>query len=376
MSETCKLELDGQTHELPVVVGTENEKAINISKLRPDTGYITGDSGYGNTGSCISKVTFINGEKGILRYRGYPIEELAAKASFVEVCYLLIYGELPTKAQLAKFSGMLTEYAPINESFRHHFQGLPPAAHPMAILSAMINVAGCFNQELPGADDEGQFDRSAAVRTIAAYSHKASIGRPFIYPKPEYSYCENFLHMMFSEPYNEYQMIPEVVQAINLFFILHADHEQNCSTSTVRMVGSSQANLYASCAAGVCALWGPLHGGANMAVIDMLNDIINSGVKFEDLLAQAKDKSSGFKLMGFGHRVYKNFDPRAQILKKAADKVLAVLGIDDPSLEIAKKLEAAALEDEYFVQRKLYPNVDFYSGIILRAIGIPLNMFT
>ena len=379
MGKTAKLEIEGKSYDLPIVVGSEKEKAIDISKLRASSGCITGDSGYGNTGSCISNITFINGEKGILRYRGYPIEELAAKARFSEVCYLLIWGELPNKKQLEQFSGLLSEHAFVHEAARYHFEGFPVNAHPMAMLSAMINAMGCYQMDVFESDEH--FEDAAArmiskVRTIAAFTYKKSIGRPFIYPKPDYNYCENFLHMMFSQPYDEYEIIPEVVDAINLFLILHADHEQNCSTSTVRMVGSSQANLFASCAAGVCALWGPLHGGANMKVIAMLNEIIEKKIPLKDYVAKVKDKESGFKLMGFGHRVYKNFDPRAEILKKAADKVLKVLGVNDPSLEIARQLEEVALKDEYFIKRNLYPNVDFYSGIILRAIGIPMDMFT
>jgi citrate synthase len=338
---------DGQTIELPVLTGTENEKAIDISKLRSQTGHIAMDPGFGNTGSCQSKITFLDGEKGILRYRGIPIEQLADKGSFVEVAYLIIYGKL----------------------------------HPMAILSAMVvSLSGYYGEASAtgGADD---FDMNAArliskIRTLAAFSYKKSIGQPFIYPKDSFSYCENFLRMMFAVPSREYEPDPVVAEALNLLLILHADHEQNCSTATVRTVASSHASLYASVSAGILALWGPLHGGANQQVIEMLERIRANGGNIKKYMDMAKDKDSGFRIMGFGHRVYKNFDPRATVIKNACDKVLDQLGIEDPILDLAKEMEEVALSDDYFIERKLYPNVDFYSGIIYRAIGIPVNMFT
>jgi citrate synthase len=380
MSNEAKLELEGKSFTLPVVIGSEGEKAVDISALRATTGYITLDEGYGNTGACLSKVTFIDGEQGILRYRGIPIEELAEKSSFVETAFLVIYGHLPTHAELRRFSDLLTENQNLHEDMKYHFEGFPSSSHPMAILSAMINAASCFYPDLMQGD-RSHFDEHVArlvsqVRTIAAFSYRKSVGRPIIYPKNAYKYTANFLHMLFSDPYDDYPIKPEVVRALDLIFLLHADHEQNCSTSTVRMVASSQANLYASCSAGVCALWGPLHGGANQAVVEMLEQIHREGDDGSKFIAAAKDKTSGRKLMGFGHRVYKNYDPRAKIIKKACDEVLGSLQIDDPLLAIAKKLEEAALKDSYFVERKLYPNVDFYSGIIMRALGIPVEMFT
>lgn len=376
------IELDGKSYPLSIVVGTEQEKAVDISNLRAQTGYITLDDGYGNTGSCQSKITFIDGEKGILRYRGIPIEELAEKSTFIETAYLVIYGSLPTRAQLRRFSDFLTEYQYIHEDMRYHFQGFPTGAHPMAILSAMINAASCFDEGLMhwkwGKDCD--FERYAArllsqVRTIAAFSYRKSRGLPLIYPKKSYKFTPNFLHMMFSMPFEDMELKPEVIRALDLIFLLHADHEQNCSTATVRLVASSQANLFASASAGVCALWGPLHGGANQAVVEMLEEIHREGDDGSRFIAAAKDKTSGRRLMGFGHRIYRNYDPRARIIKKACDDVLGALKIDDPLLAIAKHLEEAALRDSYFIERKLYPNVDFYSGIIMRALGIPLEMF-
>ncbi len=380
MSNVANLEVDGKKYSLPVVSGTENEKAVDISALRASSGYITLDEGYGNTGACLSKITFIDGETGILRYRGIPIEELAEKSTFIETAYLIIYGKLPTHEELRRFSDLLTANQNLHEDMKYHFEGFPSSSHPMAILSAMINAASCFYPELMQGD-RSNFDLHVArlisqVRTIAAFSYRKTVGRPIIYPKNAYKYTANFLHMLFSDPYDDYEIKPEVVRALDLIFLLHADHEQNCSTSTVRMVASSQANLYASCASGVCALWGPLHGGANQAVVEMLKDIHQSGDDGSKFITDAKDKTSGRKLMGFGHRVYKNYDPRAKIIKKACDEVLVSLKIDDPLLEIAKKLEEAALKDSYFVERKLYPNVDFYSGIIMRALGVPVEMFT
>jgi citrate synthase len=365
---------------LPVVEGSEGELAVDISHLRARSGLITLDPGLGNTGACTSDITFIDGEKGILRYRGIPIEELAERSSFSETACLLIQGRLPNKQEFEKFSARLSKHAPLHEAFRHHFEGFPVDAPPMAMLSAMINTLSCFHPQVDMAEDEEFYEAAAQllskVRTIAAYTFRRSHGLPYIYPDPKLRYVANFLHMMFSMPYQQYLAPPEVVQALNLILLLHADHEQNCSTSTVRVVGSSMANMFASCAAGVGALWGPLHGGANVAVIDMLEEIRKGGITAEQAVALSKDKTSNFKLMGFGHRVYKSFDPRAQILKRSADRVLAQLGVEDPLLDIARKLEEIALKDPYFVERKLYPNVDFYSGILMRAMGIPTDMFT
>jgi citrate synthase len=381
MDKTAELILDRKTYQLPIVEGSEGERAVDTSTLRNQTGYITLDDGYGNTGSCQSQITFIDGEKGILRYRGIPIEELAEKSTFIEVAHLLIMGKLPNSAELRRFSDLLTENELLNEAMRYHFEGFPPHAHPMAILSAMINATSCFHPELLTEQMRDSFLVQAArllskVRTVAAFSYRKSRGLPAVYPKPELKYTANFLHMMFSLPNRDYELKPETVKALDLIFLLHADHEQNCSTATVRMVASSRANLFASAAAGVCALWGPLHGGANQAVLEMLEEIHKAGDDGSRFIAAAKNKNSGKRLMGFGHRVYKNYDPRAKIIKKACDEVLAKLHISDPLLDIAKHLEEAALRDSYFVERKLYPNVDFYSGIIMRAIGIPVEMFT
>jgi citrate synthase len=382
MSENAELKVGGKSYTLPVVVGTENEPGIDISKLRAESGHITLDDGYGNTGSCKSEITFIDGEQGILRYRGYSIEELATKSTFIEVAHLLIWGELPNSTQLRQFSELLTESSMIHEDMKFHFEGFPRSAHPMAILSSMINASGCFHPELLspkfGSDNLAQQAASllSQVRTIAAFAYRKSRGLPIIYPKLDYKYTANFLHMMFSHPYRDYSLDPEAVKALDLIFLLHADHEQNCSTATVRMVASSKANLFASAAAGVCALWGPLHGGANQAVLEMLEAIHHDGDDGSRFIEAAKDKNSGKRLMGFGHRVYKNYDPRAKIIKKACDEVLSKMNKSDPLLDIAKKLEGAALEQDYFVERKLYPNVDFYSGIIMRALGIPVEMFT
>ncbi len=380
MSDVATFQYGGKATELPVILGTEGEKAVDISGLREKTGCITLDDGYGNTGSCLSAITFIDGEKGILRYRGIPIEELAESSTFVETAYLLIYGNLPNRAQLSEFGDRLVQNQNLHENMRHHFEGFPPHAHPMAILSAMINASSCFYPGLMGPANRQRFDIHAArllsqVRTIAAFSYRKSRGRPIIYPRRSLDYTSNLLHMMYSEPYQEYPLKPEVVRALDLILLLHADHEQNCSTSTVRMVASSQANLFASAAAGVCALWGPLHGGANQAVIEMLQQIHDSGDDGRRFIEAAKDKTSGKRLMGFGHRVYKNYDPRARIIQKACDRLLGSLHITDPLLDIARRLEAAALQDSYFVERKLYPNVDFYSGIIMRALAIPTEMF-
>jgi citrate synthase len=382
MSQTARIELDGKHIELPVVIGTEGERAVDISSLRDSSGAITLDSGYANTGSCTSRITFIDGDKGILRYRGIPIEELAEKSTFVETAYLLIYGKLPAAAELQRFSNLLTQNENLHEAMKYHFEGFPSNAHPMAILSTMINASSCFYPGLSiGHPTAPFFDLHAArlisqVRTIAAFSYRKSRGMPIIYPKPSFKYVANFLHMMFSDPYEDYVFKSEVLRALELILILHADHEQNCSTSTVRMVTSSQANLLASAAAGVSALWGPLHGGANQAVIEMLEDIHASGDDGSRFIAAAKDKTSGKRLMGFGHRIYRHYDPRAALIKRACDDLLHALRITDPLLDIALRLEESALRDPYFIERKLYPNVDFYSGIIMRAIGIPTEMFT
>lgn len=379
-TDTAVLQLPDQALELPITVGTENEHAVDVAKLRGQTGYITLDDGYGNTGSCKSAICFINGEKGILRYRGIPIEQLAQNSTFIETAWLLIHGELPSKDELARFSSMLSEHQLLNEGLRSHFDGFPTTAHPMATLSAMINAVSCYHPDVLDVDGTEEAFMSVAarlmskVRTIAAAAYKNSIGQPMVYPRPGLDYCSNFLHMMYSVPYKDYEPDPDVVKALNQIFILHADHEQNCSTSTVRMVGSSGANLFASCSAGVCALWGPLHGGANVAVLDMLDHIRQSGIEMSDYIERVKKKE--VKLMGFGHRVYKNFDPRATILKIAADKVLPKLGVKDPLLDMARRMEEIALEDSYFKDRNLYPNVDFYSGILMRAMGIPVSMFT
>ena len=381
MPDPAILQLGEHRLELPVVVGTENEHAIDIRQLRAKTGCITLDPGYGNTGSCRSAIAFIDGEKGILRYRGIPIEQFAEKPNFVEVAWLLIFGSLPSAAEYDRFAELLTATANLHEGLKHHFEGFPRSAPPMAILSAMINALSCFHPEMLELEDKAHLMEASArliskVRTIAAYAYRQSRGLPHIYPDPRLRYVGNFLHMMFSMPYQQYEGSPLVRHALNLVLILHADHEQNCSTSVVRMVGSARANLFASCAAGVCALWGPRHGGANVAVIEMLESIRAGRLSVEEYVKLAKDKDSPVRLMGFGHRVYKNFDPRARMLAKVAENLLAELGVHDPLLDIARRLEEIALSDPYFVERHLYPNVDFYSGIIMRAIGIPLNMFT
>jgi len=379
---TAKLLLpDGQTVELPVMTGSEQEHAVDIRTLRDQTGYVTFDDGYGNTGSCRSDITFIDGEKGVLRHRGYRIEDLANDSIFLETAFLIMYGDLPAPAEIAKFRARIASSAAVHEGMRHFFEGFPPNSHPMAILSAMLNSLGCYYPEMTSHKhvlDEEHFDWAAAlliskVRTLAAMSYRTKLGLPFVYPRWDLRYAANFLHMMFSEPYRDYNPKPEVTEALDLLLLLHADHEQNCSTSTVRMVASSGANLFASVAAGVSALWGPLHGGANAAVIEMLEEIRSSGDDGRRAIEAAKQGER--RLMGFGHRVYKNYDPRARILGEAAQNVLNSMGIQDPLLDIARHLEEAALHDDYFISRKLYPNVDFYSGIILRAIGIPVDMF-
>ena len=381
MSETATIIIDGVSHELPIVTGTEGERAVDISALRSSTGLITLDDGYANTGSCSSAITFIDGENGILRYRGVPIEDLAVNSSFIETAELLIFGELPDEEERAEFRSLLTENSALHQDMGKHFDGFPTNAHPMSILSAMISALQSHDLPEHQFTDANGFREAAAsliakTRTIAAASYKSHVGQPIIYPRYDLNYAENFLHMMFSVPYRDYEATPEEAHALNMFLVLHADHEQNCSTSTVRMVASSGANLYASVSAGVNALWGPLHGGANMQVIEMLERIRQGAMTTRDYVSRVKDRKSGAKLMGFGHRVYRNFDPRARILKDAADRLLDAMHVTDPLLDIARELEQVALADDYFVSRRLYPNVDFYSGIILRAIGIPVDMFT
>ena len=375
--EKAQLTLDGKTIELPIVKGTEDEKAIDVTQLRSETKYITFDPSYGNTGSCSSDITYINGEKGILRYRGYPIEQLADNSSFVEVIYLLLYGELPNETELVSFNKEITYHSLIHEDMKRFFDGYPMNAHPMGVLASTVAALSTFYPARVDGDIELNIIRLLAkVKTLAAFAYKKSIGQPLIYPKNELGFEENFLHMMFAVPAEDYTVDPTMAEALRLLLILHADHEQNCSTSTVRMVGSSHANLFISIAAGIGALWGALHGGANQRVIEMLKIIHADGDNFEKYVDMAKDKKSNFKMMGFGHRVYKNFDPRAKILKKSADNLLLKMGINDPLLKIAKELEQVALKDDFFISRKLYPNVDFYSGIIYRALGIPTKMFT
>ncbi len=377
----ARLTVGDQEIEFPIIEGTEEERALDISKLRSETGLITLDEGYVNTGSTKSAITFLNGEQGILRYRGYPIEQLAEKCDFVEVGYLLIYGELPSDEELANFRGKLRHHTMLHEDMRSFYDGFPRDAHPMAILSSVVGALSTFYQDTLDPHDPSQVDESivrllAKLPTIAAFAYKKSVGQPFVYPRNDLNYCENFLRMMFSVPTEEYEIDPDFTEALNLLLIVHADHEQNCSTSTVRMVGSSNANLFASISAGISALWGPLHGGANEACVAMLERIRQDGGNVGKYVDMAKDKDNNFRLMGFGHRVYKNFDPRATIIKKSCDKLLKKRGIDDPIFQIAQELEEVALEDEYFKERHLYPNVDFYSGIIYRAIGIPVPMFT
>ena len=381
MSETAKLIIDGKEFEFPIIEGSENEKAIDISALRAKTGYITIDEGFKNTGSTTSEITFLDGEEGILRYRGYSIEELADNAEFLEVAYLLINGDLPTATQYEEFKNRITHHTMVNEDMRKIFDGFPVNAHPMGIMSSLVSAMSGFYpdsymDESKEASDLHITRLLAKLPTLATWCYKKSQGHPINYPKNSLDYCSNFLQMMFSLPVEDYKVDPVISKALNKLLILHADHEQNCSTSTVRLVGSSKANVYSSISAGISALWGPLHGGANQEVIEMLEEIRANGGDVQKYVDKAKDKNSGFRLFGFGHRVYKNFDPRATIIKKAADEVLAKLGVNDPILSIAKGLEEAALHDDYFVSRKLYPNVDFYSGIIYRALGIPTNMFT
>jgi citrate synthase len=378
----AKMAYQGKTFEMPVIEGTEGEKAIDISKLRQETDLITLDVGYQNTGSCMSAITYIDGDKGILRHRGIPIEELAEKATFSEVAYLLIYGNLPSRDEQRAFSQLLTQNSMIHEEMLRFFDGFPPTAHPMAILGTMVNALSVYYTDYYTEDfQSGTFDLMAAslisrIRTIAAYSYKHSIGEPHVYPKPDLRYASNFLYMMFDSPVNPYVPDPDIEKALSTLLILHADHEQNCSTSTVRMVGSSMVNLYASICAGICALWGPLHGGANQKVIEMLESIKKDNVSIAQCISAAKDKETAFRLFGFGHRVYKNYDPRARILKQYCETLFRKYNYSDPLINIAMELEEAALADDFFVERKLYPNVDFYSGILYRMIGIPTNMFT
>jgi citrate synthase len=382
MSDSAKLFYKGQEFEFPVIIGTENEPAIDIAKLRSDTGLITIDSGFKNTGSTTSSITFLDGEEGILRYRGYRIEDLAEKSSFMEVAYLLIYGELPTQAQFEDFTKQITYHTLVHEDIKKILDGFPSNAHPMGVLSSLICSLSAFYPDSLNPNSTPEEVNLSMIRllakmpTFAAWAYKNKMGHPVNYPDNSLDYCSNFLKMMFALPAERYQVDPVVAKALDALLILHADHEQNCSTSTVRMVGSSQGPIYASISAGINALWGPLHGGANQSVIEMLEAIKADGGNTKKYLDKAKDKNDPFRLMGFGHRVYKNFDPRAKIIKKAADDVLAKLGVKDPILEIAKELEFAALNDPYFVDKKLYPNVDFYSGIIYRALGIPTDMFT
>jgi citrate synthase len=379
MSENVKIEFEGKTYEFPIVVGSEGEKAIDISNLRQKTGLITLDPGYANTGSCTSTITFMDGERGILRYRGIPVEELAEHSSFIETAYLLIIGRLPTRDELNRTSVLFNDHSLVHEDMQIFYQNFPRASHPMGILSSMVNALRSFYPELSVIEEEINITVTrllSKVRTMAAMSYKISRGHKVVYPRPDLSYCANFLNMMFDTPVKPYVIDEDLVKALNVFWILHADHEQNCSTSAVRLVGSGRVNLFAAISAGIAALWGPLHGGANQAVIEMLTEIQKDGGNYHRAIQRAKDKKDPFRLMGFGHRVYKAYDPRAKIIKKVCHKVLKKLKIDDPLLDIAQELEAAALKDEYFVEYNLYPNVDFYSGIILRAMGIPTNMFT
>ena len=382
MSESASLKIGDKTYDLPIIEGTEGEKAIDISKLRDQSGFVTLDSGYKNTGATKSAITFLDGEEGVLKYRGYAIEELAEKSTFLEVAYLLIYGNLPTQDQLDSFQNDISKHTLVHEDMKKFFDGFPSKSHPMGQLSSLICSLSAFYPEslnsVQTAEEQNQtiIKLLAKMTTVVSWIYKKSLGHPVIYPQNKLGYVSNFLNMTFGQRTEDVEIDPVFISAMNVLFILHADHEQNCSTSTVRMVGSSECNLYASISAGISALWGPLHGGANQAVIEMLEQIKNDGGDTDKWINKAKDKNDSFRLMGFGHRVYKNFDPRAKIIKKACDDVLDKLGIDDPVLDIAKKLEGAALSDPYFIERKLYPNVDFYSGIIYRALGFPTDMFT
>ena len=380
MSEQARLEVKGNSIDMPLVEGTEAEIGIDISKLRSQSGAITLDPGYANTGSCTSAITYLDGEKGILRYRGYPIEELAEHSHFLEVSYLLINGELPNPGELVEFESNITRHTMLHEDLRHIYQAFPKGAHPMAMLSSVVNALSTFYPDFSATDkdavDLAIWRLMGKLPTIAAWAFKKNIGQPFVYPNNHLCYCSNFLNMIYSVPASDFEPPEEFVKALNVLFILHADHEQNCSTSTVRLVGSSRANLFSSISSGIAALWGPLHGGANQAVLEMLEQIKADGGNVSRYVEMAKDPDSNFRLMGFGHRVYKNFDPRAQIIKTYCDKILDKVGLHDPLLDIAKQLERVALEDDYFVERHLYPNVDFYSGIIYKALGFPTDMFT
>lgn len=379
MEEYATLTYNGDEIRLPVTIGTEGEKAIDISKLRSESGFITLDPGYANTGSCTSAITFMDGEKGILRYRGIPVEQLAEKATFKETAYLLINGRLPNRDELTEFSVMLNDNSLVHTDMKAFYQNFPRASHPMGILSAMVNAMRSFYPELATTEEQINLTMTrllAKVRTMAAMSYKISRGHEIVFPRPDLTYCENFLNMMFDTPVKPYEINRDAVNALRVFWILHADHEQNCSTSAVRMVGSARVNLYAAISSGIAALWGPLHGGANQAVIEMLTEIQADGGNYEKAIRRAKDKKDPFRLMGFGHRVYKTYDPRAKIMKKMCDKLLESLAISDPLLDIAKELEEVARKDAYFIDHNLYPNIDFYSGIVLRAVGIPTNMFT
>ncbi len=378
MTDTVKLVYGEKEFELPVVEGSEGEKAIDISQLRATTGLITLDPGYANTGSCTSAITFMNGEEGILRYRGIPVEVLAEKATFKETVYLLIHGRLPRRDELTQFSILLNDHSLVHEDMRTFYESFPRSSHPMGILSSMVGALRSFYPELQDLEEEINMTVTrllSKIRTMAAMSYKISRGHRVVYPRPDLAYCANFLNMMFDSPVRPYEIDPEVVNALRVFWILHADHEQNCSTSAVRLVGSARVNLFAAISAGIAALWGPLHGGANQAVIEMLSDIAENK-NMARAIERAKDKNDPFRLMGFGHRVYKTYDPRARIMKKMCDSLLDKLNLSDPLLDIAKELEVVALKDDYFIEHNLYPNVDFYSGIVLRAIGIPTNMFT
>jgi len=379
MIEIAKLVINGKEHILPVIEGSEGEKAIDIRGLRQETGYITFDPGFGNTGTCRSSITFMNGEKGILRYRGIPIEQLAEHSTFVETAFLLITGELPTREELTRTSVYLNDFSPLHENMKAFYQNYPPKAHPMGILSAMVNAMRSFYPELVDLDEEMNttyLRLISKIRTMAAMAYRISLGERVVYPRPDLCYCDNFLNMMFDSVVVPYKIDSDLVRALNVFWILHADHEQNCSTTAVRVVGSGKVNIYSTISAGISALWGPLHGGANQAVVNMLEKIRSDGFTINECLLKAKDKNDPFRLYGFGHRVYKTYDPRAKVMKKICDIVLAKMKRKDPLVEIAQRLEDAALNDSYFKEKNLYPNVDFYSGILLRAMGIPTNMFT
>lgn len=379
MEKQAKLIIDGKELSLPIIEGSEGERAIDIRALRGETGYVTFDPGFGNTGTCRSTITFMNGEQGILRYRGYPIEQLAEQSTFVETAFLLIAGHLPSREELIQTSVLLNDYSLLHENMKAFYRNYPPKSHPMGILSAMVNAMKSFYPELVDREEDMSHTYArliSKIRTMAAMAYRISKGEQVVYPRPDLCYCANFLNMMFDNPVIPYRVDDDMVKALNVFWILHADHEQNCSTTAVRVVGSGKVNIYATISSGISALWGPLHGGANQAVIRMLEEIENAGMSMDDCIKRAKDKSDSFRLMGFGHRVYKTYDPRAKIIKKSVDTLLGKITEKDPLLDIARKLEEIALEDSYFKEKNLYPNVDFYAGILLRAMGIPTNMFT